>query len=39
MKDGLVCIDISSALCPKVDHNKRFVKMVHINRMFDDGGG
>lgn len=39
MKDGLVCINISSASCPKVDQNKRFLKMVHINKMFDDAGG
>jgi len=39
MKDGLICIDISSALYPKVDHNKRFLQMVHTHRMFDDGGG
>ena len=24
---------------PKVDHNKRFLKMVRINLMLDDGGG
>ena len=39
MKDVTTCLDISSALSSKVDHNKRFVKMVHINQMFDDGGG
>ena len=39
MKDGFVCIDISSATRVKVDQNKRFLKMVHINQMFDDGGG
>lgn len=39
MKDCLICINISSASSPKVDHNKRFLKMVHTNRMLDDGGG
>jgi len=39
MKDGFIYIDVASAHCPKVDQNKRFLKMVRINRMFDDGGG
>jgi len=39
MKNGLVHIDVSSAHCPKVDQNKRFLKMVRINIMFNDGGG
>jgi len=39
MKDGFVSLDISSALCPNVDQNKRFVTMVHISQMFDNGGG
>lgn len=39
MKDGFVTLNVSSALCPNVDQNKRFVKMVHNNLMFDDGGG
>jgi len=39
MKDGFTALGISSALCPNVDQNKRFAKMVHISRMFDDGGG
>jgi len=39
MKNVLIQIDVSSAHCPKVDQNKRFLKMVRINRMHDDGGG
>jgi|GEM_PF-2636816 len=39
MKDGFVSLDISSAPGPNVDQNKRFVKMVHISQMFDNGGG
>ena len=39
MKNGDVSLDISSALCPNVDQNKRFLKMVHIFRVFEDGGG
>ena len=39
MKDGFIYIDVASAHCPKVDQNKRFLKMVRINIMFDDGGG
>ena len=37
MKDGLVYVN--RVHTPKVDQNKRFLKMVRINRMFDDGGG
>ena len=38
MKNG--CVDVSScAKTPKVDQNKRFLKMVRINIMFNDGGG
>lgn len=39
MKDGLILVDISSVHSPKVDQNKRFLKMVRINIMFNDGGG
>ena len=39
MKNSLVRVDISRAHCPKVDQNKRFLKMVRINIMFNDGGG
>ncbi len=36
MKNVLVRVCVNS---PKVDYNKRFLKMVRINLMFDDGGG
>jgi len=39
MKDGFVCLALVSAHSPLVDYNKRFLKMVHIGQMFDDGGG
>jgi|LGOV01.1.fsa_nt_gb hypothetical protein len=39
MKDGLTRIDVAITNCPKVDQNKRFLKMVRINIMFNDGGG
>ncbi len=39
MKYGLVRVDVASSHCPKVDQNKRFLKMVRINIMFNDGGG
>lgn len=39
MKNGLVRVDVSSAHCPNVDQNKRFLQMVRTNLMFDDGGG
>ncbi len=39
MKYGFVSLNVASAYCPKVDQNKRFLKMVRINIMFNDGGG
>jgi len=37
MKNGSVIVD--TAHIPKIDQNKRFLKMVRTNLMFDDGGG
>lgn len=39
MKNGLIQAHVASTHSPKVDHNKRFLKMVRINVMFNDGGG
>jgi len=39
MKDGLLQVYASCSLRPKVDHNKRFLKMVRISIMLNDGGG
>ncbi len=39
MRVGFICIDIVSTHSPKVDQNKRFLKMVRISIMLDDGGG
>jgi len=39
MKNGLFHINVATTHSPKVDHNKRFLKMVRINIMFNDGGG
>ena len=39
MKDGFICIDVACTHCPKVDQNKRFVQMVRISIMLEDGGG
>jgi len=39
MKVALPPVNVFHVSSPQVDQNKRFVAMVHINRMFDDGGG
>ena len=39
MKSDLIRVDVDGVHCPKVDQNKRFVKMVRIIIMFNDGGG
>ena len=39
MKSSLILVDVTKVCCSKVDHNKRFLKMVRINIMFNDGGG
>lgn len=39
MKEVSVCLEVAKAHCPKVDQNKRFLKMVRINITFKDGGG
>jgi len=39
MKIDLVSLNASCAYCPKVDHNKRFIKMVRIITMLSDKGG
>ena len=39
MKNVLVQTQVASLNGPKVDQNKRFLKMVRINIMFNDGGG
>ena len=39
MKNVLVQAHIESTHTPKVDQNKRFLKMVKINIMLDDKGG
>lgn len=39
MKNGFVSSYVFRAHSPKVDQNKRFLKMVRINSMLDDGGG
>lgn len=40
MKNGLVQAQVQVAIIhsPKVDQNKRFLKMVRINTMLNDGG-
>jgi len=39
MKDVSACLNVANAHCPQVDQNKRFLKMVRISIMLDDGGG
>lgn len=39
MKIPLIPVNVFSTNCPNVDQNKRFLKIVRINLMFDDGGG
>lgn len=39
MKSDLLPLNVYSTNNHKVDHNKRFLKMVRINIMFNDGGG
>jgi hypothetical protein len=39
MENALIRVYVASAHSPKVDQNKRFLKMVRINIMFNDGGG
>jgi len=39
MNNGLILVDVTSTHNPKIDQNKRFVKMLRINIMLDDKGG
>jgi len=39
MKEVSVSLDVANAHSPQVDQNKRFLKMVSISIMLDNGGG
>jgi len=39
MKSALIRLNVALPTSQRVDYNKKFLKMVRINLMFDDGGG
>jgi len=39
MKNAFFHLFVASAYRPQVDHNKRFLSMVRVNIMFENGGG